>query len=239
MNWNGKHKNDVLGSLSACREQIASTKWRGSSSVAASWLLAQVDPERNKGDLVGFVTALSLWAETLPREECEKWLVWAMTNHPIEVRQWMGYAEDWTMMPAAVCKAGKNVVRLAYGGMLPAVYLVPATPRNADKISTILLDNGVQMDGIKLATVTYVKWGEGWYKVYYPKPPSKSAIGRALRLYLLGVIVGRTVTTTNDLMVYEMMGIKSWLLSENGIAQHAGDVLFHLLVEPGEGLNGN
>jgi hypothetical protein len=57
-------------------------------------------------------------------------------------------------------------------------------------------------------------------------------------LYLLGVIVGRTITTTNDLMVYEMMGIKSWLLSESGVAQHAGDVLFHLLVEPGEGSDG-
>ena len=245
MNWNGKYKNDILGSIASCREQIATVKQRGSSSPGAAWLLNQVNPKENKADLIGLVTPLSLWIATLPRIECEEWLAWAMTNHPIEVRQWMGYAPDWTMMPAAVCKELKNIVRLGYGEKLPAAYLIPSEPRKQDaaRIEQITLDNGVQMDGVKLATVTYVKWGESWYKVYYPKLPSKSAISRAIRLYLLGIIVGRTVTSMNDLMVYEMMGVKSWMLFgnlENGIAEHASDALFHLLTEPvlGGELNG-
>jgi len=56
-------------------------------------------------------------------------------------------------------------------------------------------------------------------------------------------LVGRTLTSTTDLMMYELSGIKTWTSyggAREGIAPHAGDTFFHLLVEPelGEQLNG-
>ena len=236
MNWNGKHKNDILGNLASCRESIAVTKQRGSSSPEAAWLLEQVNPGDNKTALICLVAPLTQWADALPETERETWLLWAMGNRSEYIRDWMGYAPDWTMIPAAAKR--ENLVRLAHVGRLPSAYLVPGEPRSKDAVGPITLDNGVPMEGIKLATVTYVMWDEQWHKVFYPKLPSKSAISRAIRLYLLGILVGRTITTTNDLMVYELTGIKSWMLYGplvNGIAQHAGDALFHLLVEPETG----
>jgi hypothetical protein len=233
MNWNGKKKNETLGNISSCRESIAAAKQRGSVSPEAEWLLKQVDPEENKAALISLVAPLTFWADALPEEVRETWLLWAM-GHRTEIREWMGYAPDWSMIPAAVSKQRKNIVRLAHMGRLPSAYLVPAEPRNKDA-GPITLDNGMSMQGIKLTTVTYVLWEEQWYKVYYPKMPSKSAISRAIRLFLLGILVNRIITSATDLMVYEMAGIKSWMLYgtlANGIARHAGDTLFHLLIEP-------
>ena len=240
MNWNGKHKNDVLGSISSCRETIAAAKQRGSSSPEAAWLLKLVDPEENKAALISLVASMDQWVGSLDGVEREKWLLWAMIKHPIEVRQWMGHKPDWTMMPADVSKDYKNVVRLTHWGGLPHVYLVPREPRESDKekIGTVMLESGYAMTGVRLATMTYVQYNGLWYKVYYPKLPSKSAVTRAIRLFLLGVLVGRTITSTTDLIVYELIGIKSWMLYGNGgelvngIARHAGDTLFHLLLEP-------
>jgi len=236
MNWNGKHKNDVLGSIASCRETIATTKQRGSSSPGAAWLLERVDPEENKSALISLVSSMDQWVGSLSERDREGWLLWAMTKHPI----WMGYAPDWSMMPAAVSKDYKNVVRFTHGGGLPVVYLVPGEPRksDADRVGPILVGPlNWPMDGVELATMTYVQHNGLWYKVYYPKLPSKSAVTRAIRLFLLGVLVGRTITSTTDLKVYELTGIKSWMLygngdMVNGIARHAGDTLFHLLLEP-------
>ena len=242
MNWNGKAKNDVLGSISSCRETIAAAKQRGSSSPEAAWLLKQVDPEENKAALISLVSSMDQWVSSLPERDKEGWLLWAMTKRPIEVRQWMGYAPDWTMLPADVSKDYKNTVRLGSSGLLPNLYLLPKEPRESDKERAgkiVLPENGlVFTTGIELSTVTYVQWEKRWYKVYYPKLPSKSAVTRAIRLFLLGVLVGRTITSTTDLIVYELIGIKSWMLYGNGgelvngIARHAGDTLFHLLLEP-------
>ena len=236
MNWNGKHKNDILGSMASCRESIAQVKQRGSSP-GAEWLLEKVDPKSTA--LICLVAPLTQWIDALPETERETWLLWAMGNRSEYIRDWLGYDSDWTMIPA-VCKGSEKLVCLAHVGRLPSTYLVPGEPRSKDALGPITLDNGLEMEGIKLATVTYVVWNEQWYKVHYPKLPSKSAISRAIRLYLLGILVGRTITTANDLAVYEVTGIKSWTSYDtlvNGIAQHAGDALFHLLVEP-EVLNG-
>ena len=237
MNWNGKHKNDVLGSLASCRETIAATKQRGMSSPEAGWLLKNAGPSENKAAIISLVASLDQWVNSLPEAERETWLIWAMTNHPIEVRQWMGYKPDWTMMPAAVCKNPRGLVRLAHKGRLPSLYLLPKEPRDCDAtyLKPVLLENGMTMTGVELATVTYVRHKGVWHKVHYPKLPSKSAVIRAIRLFLLGSLVGRTITSTTDLKMYELSGIKSWMLYgdlENGIAKHAGDALFHLLVEP-------
>ena len=234
MNWNGKHKNGILGSITACRETIQATKQRGMASEEAGWLLEKVNPEDNQAALISLVAPLTEWTESLPEDERQKWLVWAMTTHPVEIRQWMGYAPDWTMMPADVSRNIKEIVRLAYDGRLPHTYLLPAEPRSKEA-GPIVLDNGLQMIGVRLTTVTYVKWYDKWYKVYYPKLPSQGAISGAIRLFLLGALLGREVTSTNDLMMYELMGIKSWLLYGtigHGVAEQAGDVLFHLLLEP-------
>ena len=245
MNWNGKHKNEIIGSITSCRENIATTKQRGSMSVAASWLLAPVDPEENVAALISLITPIDQWANSLDDRERETWLIWAMTHRPDEIRKWMGYADDWTMMPAAVVKDHEGLVRLAQPGRLPFAYLTPNSPRKQDaaRVGPIRLENGVEVTGVELATVTYVLREGGWYKVHYPKMPSKSAITRAIRLYLLGVLVGRTLTSTTDLMMYELTGIKTWTSyggAREGIAPHAGDTFFHLLVEPelGEQLNG-
>ena len=234
MNWNGKHKNGILGSITACRETIQATKQRGTASEGAGWLLEKVNPEDHQAALISLVAPLTEWADSLPDAEREKWLVWAMTTHPRQIRAWMGYAEDWSMMPADVCRNTKEAVRLAYDGRPPHTYLLPAEPRSKEA-GPIVLDNGLEMIGVRLATVTYVKWYDKWYKVYYPKPPSKSAVSRAIRLWLLGRLLGREITSTNDLLMYELQGVKSWLLYgtiKNGVAEQAGDVLFHLLLEP-------
>ena len=235
MNWNGKHKNDVLGSLASCRETIAATEQRGLSSPEAEWLLEPANYDENRTAIISLVTSLDQWADSLPDVERETWLIWAMTNHPIEVRLWMGYKPDWTMMPAAVCKGDKVPVRLAHPGRLPSVYLIPREPRDTRVVGPIILDNGMRMTGKKMATVTYVLHNSVWHKVHYPKLPSRSAVTRAARLFLLGILVGRIITSTTDLKMYELSGIKSWMLYgdlENGIAKFAGDALFHLLVEP-------
>jgi hypothetical protein len=235
MNWNGTRKNQTLGGIASCRESIATVKQRG-AAIEAEWLLKQVDPEENKSALVSLVVPLTSWANSLPDNERETWLLWAMGHRAEYVRSWLGYAPDWTMVPAAVSDKRENLVRLAHKGRLPSAYLIPAEPRTPDDIGPITLDNGMQVDGIKLATVTYAMLNGEWYKVYYPKSPSRSAISRAIRLYLLGILVGRPIASTNELMMYEMVGIKSWMLYgtiENGIATHASDTLFHLLVEPG------
>ena len=236
MNWNGKQRNGILGSIAACRETIQATKQRASNE-GGEWLLERVDPKEHSAALIGLIAPLTIWADALPEIEKEKWLVWAMIHHPIEIRQWMGYAPDWTMLPAA-CKRSKEIVRLGPKGRLPNVYLLPSNaPKNANMAAPIVLETGFETVGIQLKTCTYIKWydTDEWYKVYYPKLPSKSAVSRAIRLYLMGIILGRTVTSTNDLMMYELVGIKAWLLYgalKNGIAEHATDVLFHLLLEP-------
>ena len=239
MNWNGRHKNDVLGNVSSCRETIAVTKQRGSSSPGASWLLEKVDPEENRAAIISLVSSLDQWAGSLHDIEREKWLLWAMTRRPIEVLQWMGYADDWTMMPAAVSKNQKVLVRLAQPGRLPFAYLIPGEPRESDveRLGITLVHESPDLYGVELATVTYARYNSEWYKVHYPKYASKSAVTRAIRLFLLGVLVGRNITSTTDLMMYELTGIKSWMLYGNGdmvsgIARHAGDTLFHLLLEP-------
>jgi len=240
MNWNGKHKNDILGSIASCRETIAAAKQRGMSSPDAAWLLERVDPEENKAALINLVVPMEQWADALPDKERNNWLIWAMVTHPIEVRQWMGYAPEWSMVPAAVQKDYARALRIMPDGCLPEVYFVPATPRQSDieKAEPITLDSGTHIkQGIKLASVTYALLPDGWYKVHYPRLPSRSAVNRAIRLFLLGVLVGRTITSTTELMVYEMHGIKSWRMQGNGeiidgIAKRAGDTLFHLLLEP-------
>jgi len=238
LNWNGKHKNGVLGHIMSCREQIATIKQRGSSSDAASWLLEKVNPENHTAALISLVSPLTTWAENLSDEDRERWLVWAMSTHPIEVRQWMGYAEDWTMMPAEVCRNASKVVRLAHKGRLPIYYLLPAEPRAQDieKAARTVVD-GVGAMRIELATVTYMDWSGRWNKVYYPKLPSKSAVSRALRLYVLGALLGRMVTTTNDLWMYEMTAIKQWALYDGdinyGVSEPAARTLTRLVTEPG------
>lgn len=237
MNWNGHAKNNVLGNLAACKESIATTKQRGSLE-GAGWLLEKVDCERNQAAVIGFVSALGYWCDSVPEIEREKWLIKMMIDRPIEIRRWMGYAEDWTMMPADVCSKREEIVRLAQSSKLPGAYLLPATPRKSDaeKVGIIKLDNGWMVHGVKLATVTYMLNKGEWYKVYYPKLPSKSAVSRAMRLYLLSIMVGRQVNTVKDLLVYEMMGIRRWMSYDgdivNGLADHAGHTLFHLLLEP-------
>ena len=236
MNWNGKKRNGVLGGVSACRESVAKTKRRGSIE-GAEWLLEPVDP--NSAALISLIAPLNYWADAVPEDEREKWLVRMMINRPIEIRQWMGYAPDWTMMPAAVCNKHKEVVRLAQKGKLPGIYLLPATPRQSDaeRVGAITLDNGWVVNGVKLATVTYVFREGEWYKAYSPKLPSDSAVSRAIRLYLLGILLGRTITSAKELKAYEMGGLKMWMSYgmgelENGLAKHANDTLFHLLTEP-------
>lgn len=241
MNWNGRQRNGVLGNIMACRETIQATKQRGSNE-GGEWLLQKVDPEANSAAIISLVVPFGTWIDSLPGVELEKWLVWAMTYHAHRIRNWLGYAEDWTMMPADVCRSSEEIVRLGPKGRLPSTYLLPAEPRQKEA-GPIVLDNGLEMIGVRLATVTYCKWNDKWYKVYYPKLPSQSAISRAVRLYLLSVILGRYIGSANDLMMYELVGLKSWLLYSTigtGIAQHAGDTLFHLLLEPGiaEQLNG-
>lgn len=237
MNWNGKKRNGVLGGVSACRESVAKTKQRGSIE-GAEWLLEPVDP--NSAALISLIAPLNRWADAVPEDEREKWLVRMMIHRPIEIRQWMGYAEDWTMMPAEVCRKHEEVVRLAHTGKLPGIYLIPATPRQSDaeKVGAIKLDNGWMVNGVKLATVTYVLMEGEWYKAYSPKLPSQSAVSRAIRLYLLGILLGRTLTSTKELRAYEMGGLKMWMSygsmgeQDNGLAKHASDTLFHLLTEP-------
>jgi hypothetical protein len=231
LNWNGKQKNGVLGDIQACRETIQATKQRGSMS-DGEWLLEKVDPEENSAALISLVVPLTTWANSLPDVEKEKWLVWAITYHPHRIRQWLGYAEDWSMIPAA-CQ-GKEIVRLGPGGRLPSLYLLPAEPRSKEA-GPVVLDNGLEMIGQRLATVTYIKWNGEWYKVFYPKLPSQSAVNRAIRLWVISVILARYVGSTNELWMYELVGIKNWLLYDvigEGIAKHAGDTLFHLLREP-------
>jgi hypothetical protein len=235
MNWNGKQRNGILGSIAACRETIQATRQRGSAP-NGGWLLEKVDPEEHSAALISLVVPFTEWANALPDVEREKWLVWAMTKYPVEVRQWMGYSANWTMMPNAVCKRFKEVVRLGPEGRLPSVYLLPGTPKNTSMVAPIVLETGLEAVGIQLKTCTYIKWHDEWYKVYYPKLPSKTAVSRAIRLYLMGIILGRTVASTNDLTMYELTGIKNWLLYgelTSGIAEHASDTLFHLLLEPG------
>lgn len=237
MNWNGKHKNGVLGHILSCREQIATVKQRGSSSDAASWLLEKVDPEQHTAAIISLVSPMTTWADSLSEDERECWLVWAMTTHPGEIKEWMGYAEDWTMMPAEVCKNLDKVVRLAHKGRLPIYYLLPAEPRAQDleKAARTVVD-GIGARRIELATVTYIDWGGHWNKVYYPKLPSKSAVSRAIRLYVTGVLVGRTVTSTNDLWVYELTALKNWALYDGdiarGVSEPAARTLTRLVTEP-------
>jgi hypothetical protein len=238
MNWNGKHKNGVLGHILSCREQIAATKKNGSSSDAASWLLEKVNPEENTAALISLVSPMTTWAERLPDEDRERWLVWAMTTHPNEIKKWMGYAEDWTMMPAEVCRNVKDVVRLAHKGRLPIYYLLPANPRPQDieNHAVVSVMEGIEARRIELATVKYIEWNGGWYKIHFPKLPSKSAVSRALRLYALGALVGRTITSTNDLWMYELIAIKGWALYNgdivNGVSEPVARTLTRLVTEP-------
>ena len=110
MNWNGKQRNGVLGNVSACREAISTAKQRGSVSEEASWLLNPVDPE--SAALISLVVPLNQWTEALPDTDRKDWLLWAMKEYPIEVRLWMGYKSDWSMMPAAVRAEPEDAVWL-------------------------------------------------------------------------------------------------------------------------------
>lgn len=237
MNLNGKKKNGTLGEVMACREQIAIALSRSYTSDEAAWLRDKVDPEFHNAALISLIVPLSQWIDHQDASQKEKWLVWALKNKPDEIRGWLGYGDDWTMIPA-VCKEEKKVVRLANKNGLPLLYLVPATPRNGGEPTEIILPTGHRVMGLEKKTVTYARIKEEWYKVLVAKVPSQSAISRAIRLYLLSILVGRTLASTKGLFVYEMSGIKTWALYgevvgvNEAVVNRAASALWHLLTEP-------
>jgi len=237
MNMNGKKKNGALGEVMACREHIATALSRSYTSDEAAWLRDKIDPEFHNAALVSLIVPFGQWIDHQDVDQKERWLVWALKNKPDEIRGWLGYAGDWTMIPA-VCKEEKKVVRLANKNGFPLLYLVPSTPRNGVEPTEIVLATGHKVMGLEKKTVTYAQIKEEWYKVLLAKAPSQSAINRAIRLYLLSVLVGRTLTSTKDLFVYEMSGIKTWALYGEvvgiyeAVVDRAASALWHLLTEP-------
>ena len=238
MNLNGKRKNGTLGEVMACREQMATALSRSYTSDEAAWLRDKVDPEFHNAALISLLVPFSKWIDHQDVDQKEKWLVWALQNKPNEIRGWLGYGDEWTMIPV-VCKGSSKVVRLANKNGLPQLYLVPATPRNGGEAIEITLPTGHKVMGLDKKTVTYAQVQGEWYKVFPAKAPSQSAISRAIRLYLLSILVGRSLTSTKDLFVYEMSGIKSWMLYgeivgvHETVADRAASALWHLLTEPG------
>lgn len=236
MDLNGKATNGVLGKILACREQIARARQTGHTD-GNEWLLKRVTPIENQATLIGFITPLVGWAKSLTKEQREVWLVWAMRNRRDAIHSWLGYNKDWTMMPA-VCKGSKNLVRITRNSGMPELYLIPGNPRNPELATQIELANGYKALGIELRATTYVQFQEKWYRVYYPKYPSDSAVNRALRLYVLGALVGRILTSTKDLWVYEMAGIKTWALHgfthtvEDVVKDDAKYALDRLVIDP-------
>lgn len=235
MDLNGKARNGILGKILACQEQIAVARQTGHND--NEWLLKRADPQENQSTLIGFITPLVGWANSLTKEQQETWLVWAMRNRRDAIHSWLGYSKDWTMMPAP-CKGVKNLVRITRKSGLPELYLIPGNPRNPEAAQQIELANGYRALGIQLKATTYIQFQEGWYRVYYPKYPSESAINRALRLYVLSALVGRTLNSTKDLWVYEMAGIKTWMLHgfthtvEDTIKDDAKYALDRLVIDP-------
>lgn len=213
---NGNAHNRATGKLLACREHIAVVQQRGYLSEEARWLLERIDPEQNAAALISFVTSLADWASTLENDEREKWIVWALKNQPDKAKKWMGYRPEWTMLPAPVAREYKKAHRVYNDNGMPKLYLVPGEPRDTSQKHIVTLENGDTGIGVKLATVTYLWFEQGWFKAYLPKRPSESAITRALRLFVTGVLVGRDVFTSNDLMVYEMIAIRDWALYGDG-----------------------
>ena len=125
MNWNGKTKNEVLGKLQACREQISVVQQRGYVSEAASWLLDKVDPEKNT--MISLISPIQWWADELSLDERETWLVWALRNRPKEIAGWLGYRDGWSLVPAA-CREAREIKRLANKRGLPILYITPLLP---------------------------------------------------------------------------------------------------------------
>lgn len=237
MNMNGKKRMASLGEVMACREHIAKALSRSYISDEAAWLRDRVDPGFHNAALIGLIVPFSQWINHQHIDQKETWLVWALKQKPDEIRGWLGYGDEWTMIPA-VCKLSKKTVRLANKSGLPQLYLIPATPRNGGESTEITLPTGHRVMGLEKKTVTYAQVRGEWYKVLLAKTPSPSAISRAIRLYLLSVLVGRTLTSTKDMFVYEMLGIKSWALYGEAVGvnemvvDRAASVLWHLLIEP-------
>jgi hypothetical protein len=233
LNWNGDKRNRVIGQVVACRNQIKQKKYWAHED-GEEKKLEPVDPEENKAAVISLCTEINEWADTLTEEDRQAFLVHAFKHHPRQIRPWLGYKPDWTMMPAAVCKRHNEVVRLAHKSSLPHTYLLPGKPTNPDEAGPIVLDNGLEMVGIRKTSAHYVKWKAEWYRVYYPKLPSKSAVNRAIRLYLVGILLGRYVESITELMVYELFGVRDWILLQDRsqMAQESASTLFHLLTEP-------
>ena len=228
----------MVGDIKACREGIQRTKQRGHTSDAAAWLLEKIDVEHDQSTLISLIGPIAQWAERLTQDEKDEWLVWAFTHRQEHIRAWLGYAEDWTMLPAPVCKNLENAKRIAHKSGLPCCYLLPGLPQVKAKMNgstTITLDNGMALPGIKLRTITYVYYEDRWWKVYKPKQPSVSAVCRAVRLFILSVLAGRLVTTTKDLYKYEVMAIREWLMqgeTSEIVGEVAARALYYLVTQP-------
>jgi hypothetical protein len=201
--------------------------------------LDKIDVEHDQSTLIGLIEPFAHWAKRITKEEKDTWLAWALQNRGDEIRAWLGYAEDWSMIPAPVLKDLAAAKRLTYKSGLPCCYLLRRNPRVQDKANgstTIELDNGAVLPGVKLKTITYVYYEDRWWRVYAPKLPSESAVCRALRLFVLSALTGRTINTTKAMYKYEVMAVREWLFQGVTQPEIVGEVaaraLYHLVTEP-------
>lgn len=135
------------------------------------------------------------------------WWAWAKNNlEPDFSTELLGYREDWLKVPTG---------RYLTDGFR---YFVPST--SEPNLNRTLLH--WTFEGVEMAAFASTKYqrriaadgkpASHWYKVVDIPYPSQSASIKAARRWLVGLLIGRTVTSTKQCIVGEVEALMRWLL---------------------------
>lgn len=227
MNMNGRDTTKCLAELKAARQIIGEKRAAGHRD-GAEWMLKPATGEKYLPMLQGLAMAFDDLTKQLWDKELWAWYAWAY-NHmsPDLLRGRLGYDAGWSMMPAVVLEAPPAQVRRVVDArtQVPFLYLLAKDPQEKDVEIEEYVPRGLEakpmspkitLKGVQLKTVEYAVFEEGWFQVHVAQKPSRSALQRAVRLWILSTLVNREVATSKSLLAYEVLGIRKWMVGETG-----------------------
>lgn len=163
----------------------------------------------------GKPTTTQLLAINLPLQDLvgeysvDVWYAWVKAEiNPLTLNAWFKYDKDW-QMPAPVRKHKRQVESN------DMTFFLEMTRTPQGQLETI--SKGTF--GVVTKTAKYVmtenKGGTltpgVWYKLIKKPYPSKTALSRAMRLWLVSNALGRKIVSTKDLTRAEFMALRQWM----------------------------
>jgi hypothetical protein len=159
------------------------------------------------------------------------WYAWAQNDiHPKTFDAWFKYQPDWrTPAPVRNHKLGVEENKTTFFlemARTPAGEQEDIVPGTVGVVGKSYKYVKTENKGMDLAPGV-------WYKAISKPHPSLTALGRAMRLWLLSNVLGRKLLSTKDITAAEFVALREWLFPVGDITniKPASRKVFRALIQ--------